>query len=352
MSSNMNSGNSNNFEEERIDSEAAEWMIKHDRSLSPVEQDDFFQWLAKDPRHGEFFAKHRADWDQFDLLVEWRPEHSEKPNPDLLAQHSPKKTTWLRWSSYALATAAAIMMIFTVYRQNDISPEYSNESQTTYIVSKNYEYQILEDGTELDMKDGAELLVKYTDETRLVQLLKGEVHFTVAKNPNRPFVVVVNDSEIIAVGTAFNIRVEEEVVDVLVTEGRVRVEVSNIPSLDKPIYEPILPISQELIVGQRSILSVDNTLSPVQDVDTETIQKMLSWKHELLDFDSTPLSQVIIAFNQRNEIQFEISDINLETLPITASFRSNNVEGFARLLELTGEANIDRSRKNIITLKQ
>ena len=32
---------------------AADWVMRHDRGLSPAEQDQFLQWLAADPRHGD-----------------------------------------------------------------------------------------------------------------------------------------------------------------------------------------------------------------------------------------------------------------------------------------------------------
>ena len=42
-----------NSAEQRARRAAAEWLTKHDRGLTAAEQDEFFQWLAADPRrHG------------------------------------------------------------------------------------------------------------------------------------------------------------------------------------------------------------------------------------------------------------------------------------------------------------
>lgn len=73
-------------EHEHIDHAAADWLVRRDRGLTPAEQDEFFQWLAADPRHGERFAQHQRTWKEFNLLAQWRPEHSAEPNPDLLAK--------------------------------------------------------------------------------------------------------------------------------------------------------------------------------------------------------------------------------------------------------------------------
>jgi transmembrane sensor len=65
------------------------------------------------------------------------------------------------------------------------------------------------------------------------------------------------------------------------------------------------------------------------------IERLLEWKPRLLDFDSTPLEDVIAAFNRRNARQLRLGDESLRTLPIVASIRSDNLDGFIRLLEAT-----------------
>ena len=72
--------------------QAAEWLARRDRGLTADEQDAFLQWLAEDPRHGEWFALHRRTVGDFNCLAQWRPEHGEAPNPDLLAK--PGRRRW------------------------------------------------------------------------------------------------------------------------------------------------------------------------------------------------------------------------------------------------------------------
>ena len=45
------------------------------------------------------------------------------------------------------------------------------------------------------------------------------------------------------------------------------------------------------------------------------------------------IAEVAAEFNRRNRVQLVVSDPALAGLPIGASFRSDNVEGFVRLLE-------------------
>ena len=43
------------------DERAADWLIRRDRGLTPGEQDDYLQWLAADPRHGDAFARQHRE---------------------------------------------------------------------------------------------------------------------------------------------------------------------------------------------------------------------------------------------------------------------------------------------------
>ena len=93
----------------RLDREAAAWLVKKDHGFTAAEQDAFFQWLAADPRHGEWFARHRQTWKEFNLLAEWKPEHSTEPNADLLAKSVRARAPVIRWAWFGgLAAAAAL----------------------------------------------------------------------------------------------------------------------------------------------------------------------------------------------------------------------------------------------------
>lgn len=348
----MNEYNHRQADEERIDKEAAAWLIKRDRGFTPEDQDDFFQWLGEDSRHGDFFVEQQKTWREFDLLAQWLPEHSEEPNPDLLANGMPKRH-WSHWRS-TTAIAASFVAIFCVWAVWMGSAEKRPENRAEHIVAGNYGYFVLEDGSELDMNNGAEVLVEYSDEIRLVKLLTGEVHFKVAKNPERPFVVRARGTDVRAVGTAFNVLLSQDKVEVLVTEGRVRME-QTLPVGNELGTSKSSPIGLDLVPGQRSvvILHTETPLFETGVVEPEAIEKILAWKHETLDFDETPLSDAVLEFNRRNEIQLVIADEVLKSKSIVGTFRSNNLDGFANLLEtvFVSDMEVDRSSESEIVLR-
>ena len=56
------------FPSDSISQAAAEWVLRHDRGLTAIEQDQFSRWLASDPRHRDAFALHRWGWEEMDRL--------------------------------------------------------------------------------------------------------------------------------------------------------------------------------------------------------------------------------------------------------------------------------------------
>jgi len=217
----------------------------------------------------------------------------------------------------------------------------SSGRDVTRVSSERYAYQSLEDGSEIDLNDGAELIIDYTDERRLVELKSGEAHFTVASDPDRPFVVKVGAAQIRAVGTAFNVRRESDQLELLVTEGKV---VWGLQSEEAEIRigveAAIETLSREVGAGHRSVLHWDrgSTEAPeVERVNPQEIERILHWKPVVLQFKSTPLAEAVGEFNRRNKTQIVLKDESLAGLVIVASIRSNRIDEFIRLLELALE---------------
>ncbi len=337
----MNYQESESPERQRIDREATDWIAKKARGFTPEEQDAFFDWLALDPRHSEYYGIHWNIWKRLDRLAEWKPEHSHKPNQNLLA-YQRRSSSWRFWIS---GLAAAFAVIFSLWLLGTGFFDTNEPQVARRMIANEYESHSLEDGSVIELNSGAEVEVNYTKKERRINLVSSEAHFNVAKDVARPFVVSVRDIEIRAVGTAFNIRLLDDSVEVLVTEGRVEIKNSkDTDSGDSAI--------RELGAGQLSVVSPEGEDSwlEVEEATYSQIDRILTWKPMLLEFNSTPLSEVIDAFNERNQTKIVIAEAELESLPIMASFRSANVEHFVELLELTLPIRVERENPNEIAI--
>lgn len=315
----------------KITEQAAAWVARCDRGFSAVEQDAFLQWQAADPRHAEAVAQHAAAFERMMKLYEWQPGQSAEPNPDLFA---PRR----RWPvlSGGLAAAAVIAISSGVWWRSAI-PE-TPAPQSTYL--RVNERHALPDGSVVELKDGSRIAMEFSDAERRVTLI-GEGHFTVASEAARPFVVDAAGVAVRAIGTAFNVRVDAEAVEVLVTEGRVRVE--NGDTADAAA--PLVRAQQRVVVNRATTAALE-----VVDVSGAEMADALAWQAPRLQFFETPLGVAAEEFNQRNRTQLVFADAELKTIPIGGTFRVDNLEGFVRLLEVTLEVRSERRDTGEIVL--
>lgn len=322
---------------------AADWLVRRDRGLTAAEQDDFLQWLAADPRHGEWFALHRGVTGDFAALAHWRPEHSAEPNPDLLAR--PRRMVhWL--APVALAAAAAIVVAWGWWRAAPSSVASS------LLADREPARRLLADGSAVELNRGAVVSVAFTAQERRATLVSGEAHFTIAKNPTQPFVVRASGVDVRAVGTAFSVRLEAGAVEVLVTEGRVEVQ-REVERASADASAGTVTVGKLVDAGQRATVSLTNAEPPlIAPATPSQISRHLSWHAQLLDFSSAPLAVAVAEFNLRNQVQFELADADLATIPIVASIRSDNVEGFAQFLAAAPGVQIERRGPNTIVVRR
>jgi len=335
-----------------VESAAAEWLVRHDRGLTPRQQDEFLQWLAASPAHRESFNRHRRMWGDFNALAQWRPEHSAVPNPDLLAR--PQRARLARWwAPVALAAAAAVALAIWW------SPaERWRSTQTLSLAAASYRQETLSDGSVLDLNRGAHVVVQFSPAERRVLLAEGEAQFTVAKNPTRPFVVRAGGVDVRAVGTAFNVKLAGPHLEVLVTEGTIRVsQLAPPPSPGAKAEAPAGAPAEVLATvsaGERTVVGLAEVMAPpvVVAVSKEEVAQILDWQPRLLDFNSEPLVEAVAVFNRRNSARLVIGDEALRTVPIVASIRSDNVDGFVRLLEATMGIRAERRPDGEIVLRR
>ncbi len=334
--------------EQRAQRAAAEWLTKHDRGLTAAEQDEFFQWLAADARHGAWFSRHRESWQRLDAISGWQPAHGAEPNPDVLARPVPLA----RWKRPALITALAASLALAGGVLWLRAPAVAPAAAIASSESGGYERREFEDGSIAELNGGAEIEINFTTAERRVVLRRGEALFTVTKNPARPFVVHARGVDVRAVGTAFNVRLDAASVEILVTEGKVQVAppvvaVARPPSASAPAVSPPL-----VTAGERAIVPFIVDAAPQIARTTEAeLARARAWQPQLLDFSSTPLEQVLVEFNRRNRVKLVLAHPASARVPIVASIRSDNIEGFVSLVATAAGLRAERRSDYEIVLR-
>lgn len=338
---------------DRIEHESAAWILRRDRGLSAAEQDALDDWLATDPRHRVHFSRYQRHWERLDELRGWQPNHSIRHNPDLLAPPARFK-----WWMLAQAIAAVFAVALTAYIWR-LHVSVSRVHDLITVINTPIEERVLEDGSEIELNRKAVVTVDFTRGERLVHLERGEANFKVAKNSTRPFIVDSGGVRVRAVGTAFDVRFDASAVAVLVTEGRVnvyrRLAPGNVVSYKRNLsLSTSIPAAPVVEAGQRAIVSLGPSGLPTQiaTVSDNEMARLLAWTPRQLDFTAAPLSDIVAEFNRHNPVQLTIVEPELAALRISASFRSDNLGGFVRLLEASFRVRAEYRGVNQIVLRR
>jgi transmembrane sensor len=309
---------------EKIKEAASRWVLRLESGLTAAEERQFEAWIEADSRHAAVLTEQQAVWDQFGSLG--ATVQSSPVDADVFAPASKGRRLRVRVAAPLLAAAAAV--VFGVFTWSS-RPARTESAPIRVTLPALVEQRTLTDGSVVELNRGARIEVAFDPTTRRVRLLQGEANFTVAKNDAVPFVVTAGATEVRAVGTAFNVRFDPRAVEVVVTHGKVQVtpppEKSGAPRADIPILE----------AGQRTVVSLgaQPAVTKIVTLAPEELEDRLAWQPKLLDFDDAPLAAIISEFNRRNPVRLIIRDPAIGALRLNASFRSDNMEGFVRLLE-------------------
>lgn len=335
---------------EALERTAAEWFFRRDAGLSAAEEATLQAWLAEAPEHAEAFAEIEATWDQ-SLLVKDRVL-GPVDIPAIQSVPERRNSRRLVWLPAAVGLAAAIAVGFFGWWQ---PAHYSGEMVTA--VGEIRQWQ-LPDGSTIDLNTDTTVAVSYSFGERRIDLVKGEAHFAVAKNPERPFTVDAGTVSVRAVGTAFNVRRRSEAVDVLVTEGKVKVAA---PDLDASPAGASLASTQTrdlyLDAGKKVsvALVVKAELQPqpaIETISQPVIAQTLAWQKRKVEFADATLGEMVEEFNRYNKHRLVIEDAELASKRFGGTFPADDYESFIQVLESTfGVSAERRSGRTVLHLK-
>lgn len=323
-------------------SEAGAWIWRIDRGLSPDEQDALFEWLAANPANAEALSRARQYWARLGKLADWRPEYSQQPNPDLLAV--PRRAALRRWWA-PLSLAAAAVMALLVYVTWPL-----RETGTPAVAQENR--RLLPDASSVRLNTDSAITVRYSPTERRIRLSRGEAFFNVMPEAARPFVVEAGGVDVRAVGTAFNVRLGRSTLDVLVANGTVAVATpargpSGSAARTSPAEVAVLRAQQRLSLP----LTPNAAPATVAPLTRQELQRSLSWQHGLMTFRDETLAAIVAELNRLNDTQMILLDDALGSSRFSGTIRSDNVEGFARLLQSSFGAQIEKSSSDEIHLR-
>jgi transmembrane sensor len=199
----------------------------------------------------------------------------------------------------------------------------------------------LSDGSKITLNTNSQIRVALNASERRIELDQGEAFFEVAKDAARPFIVAIADKRVIAVGTKFLVRRENNDIRVLVTEGRV-----NIAQISNSATAPQTQVTagSEARTAQAAVL-VDQP-APMD------VEQLLSWRTGYIVFRDTKLADAVADFNRYTNRKIVIEDPAIANIRIGGNFRAENADAFLSLMQSGFPIHVEQQGDRIVLTKR
>ena len=350
-----------------IKEEAGVWIVKMDQGpLSSEQTAELQQWIAKSDFHRNYLHQLAHNWDSMGILQELAALFPIQPTAVMPAkagifQPSTIKT-WLQnliaqlkqpkaWAP-TLATFALVAIL--------INNQQPNHFETDIGQQANYQ---LSDGTHITLNTNSALKVDYSQDRRRIYLLRGEAHFDVAKNPQRPFMVYAGEGMVWAVGTAFNVRylnagnlegnhagtlVDTLIgtsIDVTVTEGTVKIFADIEPDKNTNLNANNAqnsPTDHEQLVHAGKSVQYSKVIDATQTTPAQVLEQKLAWQQGALIFKGETLEQAITEIARYTDKQLIITDPSIKNIRVGGHYKTDNINSLLASLSQTLEIKLEQ----------
>ncbi len=304
--------------------DAAAWIARlHGEARTAKVEAGFQRWLAASAEHRAAFEMANDIWGGVERL----PKNSAPLNaPPSRIGSAPMR---------ALAVCAALVLIVVggwFYTRDPGLITRSGEQRTL----------TLEDGTRVYLNTASRMHVRYSRDSRRVELDDGEAFFEVAKHADWPFVVIAGGRQVVARGTAFLVRRDDERLAITLVEGKVTVAPAG-EALASATTAATGPATSQPAPPEGA--KDHFTLSPGQRVtfaghaapklDQPSLEGVTAWQHGQVVLDHTPLADAAAEMNRYSDIKLRIEDPAARRAEVTGIFRTGDSEYFAQAVSET-----------------
>jgi transmembrane sensor len=330
----------------RIEEQAGDWLARRDAGeWSDADQQRFEHWLDESPLHRVAYLRLENVWERAQRLQALRPATGSndvpspgrwvfspffnRGSPEHPKLHSHGRSRFFKPLALA-ACFAALVASGALWHSWRAESAFRTPVGGLALVP-------MQDGSKVTLNTDSEIRVALTEHERRVELDHGEAFFDVAKDPRRPFVVHAGDKRVVAVGTRFSVRRDGNDIQVVVTDGKVRVET---PARSFSQSAEALPAGTVAQASDSGILLQTKQLAEAEE--------SLSWRQGVLVFRQMTLADAVAEFNRYNARKIVIADDRVGAFRVAGSFRANNVDAFVRLLERGYPLHVERRDDEVI----
>jgi transmembrane sensor len=306
--------------------EAVEWR---DRLLTekPAENERFAEWITQSADHVQVWLELTA----FDVEI------ARLVGPAVVLEDTEWSTTpTYRKLHWAMACGLAGIVLIT--GALGFGLWYRGDAQ--YFVTRTGEHQsmVLADGSTVELNSRSRVVIRFTHDRRLVDLLEGEAFFNVAPNAERVFEVTARDITSRVLGTKFSMRVADESVETLVSEGRVQVS-----RQDRALGFPAgtHPLGSPLSGGEKIVVARADSMRST--VAGHEVERQLQWTRGKISFTGERLGDVVQELNRYTTHPLTITDDSISDVRVGGAYAVESADAYGQnLVKYFGRGKISR----------
>lgn len=304
-----------------IDDQAIDWVARQSKGgLHPDEQARFDSWYDADARHQGAYLRAQGLWQSLEEVRVDPAWLDAAPAP----RRGPLSRRGLLLGASGLAAAAAVGGWVALSRPKSLRTRLGEFRKVP-----------LPDQSVASLNTDSHVEVAVTDKLRRVVLVKGEAWFSVAKDPQKPFVVEVDDVRVRAVGTAFSVRRKPSGVEVIVTEGTVETWRQDLHAEPKRVE-----------AGEEAFVS---TKTAVIDVNANAeAETRLAWRDGDIVLHNDTLADAADEFNRYNARKIVVADPDLLQKRFVGVYHVDKPDQFAEAVKLLLDIPVEVSGERIV----
>jgi transmembrane sensor len=332
---------------ELIAEQAAGWFIENRAGLSIDQRNSFNAWLKASPIHVEEYltlaaitrdlraACEHSQSSVDELLGRARDEHdalAERGWPRAFsASTSPgRPRMWTAGVALAALGVLSLGLVGVWKLKPTANVADSGAIAAVHFETRHGEQQTrrLADNSVIHLNTDTAVTIRFGKTDRLVVLSSGEADFEVAHEPERAFRVLTGAAQIVAIGTNFDVRLQQQSTVVTVVRGQVAVGPPQIPaSSTSNGYQG--PKFVQLAANQQLSITNGARAATLSAIDA---QHTTAWLHRQIMFEHEPLERVANEFNRYASKPFEITTPALGALEISGVFATDDTAAFIAFL--------------------
>jgi transmembrane sensor len=283
---------------DRLLDEAIDLLIRYQNDpANQVAIDMIRAWRSRGPAHEEIWARVSKAHGASGKILTAKRQIERRESFDATRR------------KFLIAGSAGLGIGAAAYA---FGPDILLRSRADYMTAKGEVRRMeLPDGSVMTLGPASAIALNFQSQHRTVDLLAGMSFFEVAKDAKRPFSVLSSSVSATALGTAFDVSNDADILTVSVDHGLVKVRTSD------------ATLGSGVDLAENQWISVDPSSGDV-DRGLKESGQIASWRNNLIIADREPVSALVARIGRWIPGRIVIGDFHIGKQRVSGVFDLNN----------------------------